>query len=410
MNRNCLFYRRGFLKTASAAIAAPMLIPSRALGSAGASAPSDRIVMGGIGLGNMGSGDLNAFCGNNSVQYVAVCDVRKDVLNDRKARVDNRYRNTDCKAYGDFRELLARKDIDAVHIATPDHWHAIQIIEACKNGKDVYCQKPETFTLRETGLVVEAARRYGCIVSGGRQRVLEDYRGPLQKAWGGEMGTIQWINVNTSNFSSVCNLPEEPVPGTMDWDMWLGPAPWAPYNGKRCSGSYNTARDSWRAYDDYSGGDITDWGAHHIGGATFVADVRDLQPARVTFTPTGGRPHLSFEYPNGFVLHNCRPGTGNLHVEGTAGETLPAKPIPSYRGHGAGSGSIYGDFVECVKSGEKPFRDMARAVNTMVVCHLATIANTLQRSLLWDPAKQEFPGDDEANRLRDRARREPWQL
>ncbi|UCF34015.1 MAG: Gfo/Idh/MocA family oxidoreductase, partial [Phycisphaerales bacterium] len=338
--------------------------------------------------------------------------VRRNVLRDRKGNIDKRYGNRDCKAYGDFRDLLARTDIDAVHIATPDHWHAIMIIEACRNGKDVYCQKPETFTLREGRLVVNAARRYNRVVSGGSQRVLQDYRGHLEKCWGGGLGTIKSININTRNFSSVCNLPEEPVPDTMDWDMWLGPAPWAPYNSKRCSGSYNTARDSWRAYNDYSGGDITDWGAHHFGGATFVADVRDLQPTEVTYNPTKGKPHISFEYPNGLVLHSCRPETGQFHIEGTPGETLPPKPIPSYADSkkGGGRGSIYGDFLECVKTGKRPFRDIEWAVNTMAVCHLATAANTLQRSLKWDAAKQEFSGDAEANRLLDRARREPWYL
>jgi predicted dehydrogenase len=407
--------RRDFLKTvsvAAAAFAAPLAIPSRALGAADTPPPSDRIVMGGIGLGNMGSGDMGAFSGNGSVQYVAVCDVRKDVLADRKGRIDQRYGNGDCTAYGDFRDLLARTDIDAVHIATPDHWHAIMIIEACRNGKDVYCQKPETLTLREGRLVVDAARRYKRVVSGGSQRVLEDYRGHLERCWGGELGTIKSINVVTRNFSSVCNLPEEPVPETMDWNMWLGPAPWAPYNGNRCSGRYDTGGNAWRAYNDYSGGDITDWGAHHFGGATFVADVRDLQPAKVTYNPTGGAPHISFEYPNGVVLHSCRPGTGQFHIEGTPGEKLAPKPIPSYadsKGRG-GRGSIYGDFLECVKTGGRPFRDIEWAVNTMAVCHLATVANTLRRSLVWDAAKQEFPGDAEANRLVDRARREPWYL
>lgn len=425
--------RRDFLKTMTAAatvLSLPAAIRPAALGNADTLPPSERIVMGGIGLGNMGSGDMGAFAGNGGVQYAAVCDVRNDVLQDRKNRIDQRYGNHDCKAYGDFRELLARKDIDAVHIATPDHWHAILIIEACRNGKDVFCQKPETLTLREGRLVVNAARRYHRVVSGGSQRVLEDYRGHLERCWGGELGTIKSINVVTNNFSSLCNLPEEPVPESMDWNMWLGPAPWAPYNASRCSGRYDTSGNAWRAYNDYSGGDITDWGAHHFGGATFVADVRDLQPTKVAYTPTGGRPHISLEYPNGFVLHSCRPGAGQFQIEGTPGETRPPKPIPSYadsREVGAAEGakdgdtknkgkrrrqggSIYGDFIECVRSGTRPFRDIEWAVNTMAVCHLATVANTLKRSLVWDPAKQEFPGDAEANRLVDRARREPWYL
>lgn len=405
------FKRRDFLKTVSAAaVAAPLVITSNALGNAVLPPASERIVMGGIGLGNMGRGDMGAFAGNPSVQYVAVCDVRKNVMMDKKNRIDARYRNKDCKAIPDFRDLLARKDIDAVHIATPDHWHVIMITMACKQGKDVYCQKPETFTLREGKIVVDVARRYNRVVSGGSQRVLQDYRRQLDQCWGGKIGTLKSINVNTGNFSSVCNLPAEPVPDNIDWEMWLGPAPWAPYNSKRCSGSYNTSGNAWRAYNDYSGGSVTDWGAHHFGGATFVADVRDLQPTKVTYTATKRQPHLTFEYPNGFVLHHCKPNTGNMHLEGTPGETLDPKPIPKYRNSRTGRGSIYGDFLECVKTGEKPFRDIQWAVNTMCVCHLATIANTLKRNLTWDPKTQSFPGDEAANRLVDRARREPWQL
>ena len=151
--------RRAFLQTASAAVAAPYVITSAALGNADRPPASERIVMGGIGIGNMGRGDQGAFLGRSDVQYVAACDVRKGALKTSKAKVDKKYENNDCKAYNDFREMLARTDIDAVHVATPDHWHALMVIEACRSGKDVYCQKPETRTLREGPLMIDAARR-----------------------------------------------------------------------------------------------------------------------------------------------------------------------------------------------------------------------------------------------------------
>src|SRR5688572_31025269 len=198
--------RREFLKSASAAVAAPYVITSAALGNQDRPPASDRIVMGGIGIGNMGSGDQGAFLGRGDVQYVAVCDVRQEVREKAKARADQRYKNSDCQQYNDFRELLARDDIDAVHVATPDHWHAIQVIEACRNGKDVYCQKPETRTLREGPLMVEAARRYSRVVSGGSQRVLEDYKDIVNKCWGGELGPIKSINVNVGPLSTQCSL------------------------------------------------------------------------------------------------------------------------------------------------------------------------------------------------------------
>jgi hypothetical protein len=397
--------RRDFLKTASAAVAVPYVITSAARGD-DRPPPSDRIVMAGIGIGNMGRGDQGAYLNRRDVQYVAVCDVREEVREKSKAHIDGHYRNQDCKAYTDFRELLARTDIDAVHIATPDHWHAIMVIEACRNGKDVYCQKPETLTLREGPLMIAAARRYGRVVSGGSQRVLEDYRKYVDPAWAGELGKIRSINVNVDPLPQLCNLPGEEMTEKIDWDLWLGPAPWAPYNAKRCSGSFSINGASWRSFGDYSGGGMTDWGAHHFGGALFAADVRELQPEEVTYHHDQGRPYLSYRYPNGFVLFHNRPNTGNLAIEGTPNEILPPKPVPGYQGEGG----IYGDFIHCVKSREKPFRDIELAVNTAVVSHLGNIAYGLKRSLKWDAAKQEFPSDEEANRLVDRARREPWQL
>ena len=402
--------RRQFLQTAgaagAAALAVPYFVPATSLGNDERAAPSDRIVMGGIGIGNMGGGDQNAFLGRNDVQYVAVCDVRGPQREGAKGKVDAHYQNTDCKAYVDFRELITRPDIDAVHIATPDHWHAIMVIEACRNGKDVYCQKPETRTLREGPLMIEAARRYGRVVSGGSQRVLEDYKALVAKCWGGELGTIKSINVSVGPLSKLCNLPAETVPQDMAWDLWLGPAPWAPYNPGRCDGNFGTGGGSWRSYVDYSGGGMTDWGAHHFGGATFACDVRELQPNEVSYYEEGGKPYVTLHYPNGLDVHHNYPGKGNLEVEATQGQTREPKPVPTYKGEGG----IYGDFINCVKTRERPFRDIELAVNTVIVPHLATIAYMLRRSLKWDSTQQEFIGDEEANRLRDRARREPWLL
>jgi len=402
--------RRRFLRQSAGAAgvlaAAPYVITSTALGAAGRPPASGRIVMGGIGIGNQGGGDQGAFLGRKDVQYVAVCDAKRGVREGAKGQVDQRYGNKDCQAYSDFRELLSRDDIDAVHVATPDHWHAVIVIEACRHGKDVYCQKPETLTLSQGPAMVAAARKYGRVVSGGSQRVLEDYRKVVDQCWGGELGTIKSINVEVGPLPRPCNLPGEPVPEGFDWEMWLGPAPWAPYHPYRCSGSYNINGTSWRSWSDYSGGGMTDWGAHHFGGATFAIDVRDLEPEEVIYHDDKDRKYLTYRYPNGVLLHHNYPGMGNMHVVGTPGEKRPAKPVPSYKGQGG----IYGDFIACVKSREKPFRDIEIASHTAAVCHLGNIAYELQRSLKWDQAKQEFPGDDEANRMTWRPMREPWRL
>jgi hypothetical protein len=398
--------RREFLKTAAVTVAAPYVITSSALGANGRPPVSERVVMGGIGIGNQGSGDQRAFLGHGDVQYVAVCDVKKWARDEAKGRVDKHYGNADCKTYNDFRELLARDDIDAVHVATPDHWHAIVVIEACRHGKDAYCQKPETRTLREGPLMVAAARRYNRVVSGGSQRVLEDYRDVVARCWSGELGKIKSINVQTGMPSTVCYLPGEPVPEGLDWDMWLGPAPWAPYHPYRISGSYKINGTCWRSFSDYSGGHMTDWGAHHFGGALFAVNVREMQPVEILYPDGKDIPCLTYRFPNGISVTHNAPQTKNMHVAGTPGERAPATAVPTYKG----KGGIYGDFIECCKTRQRPFRDIQLAVNTVTTIHLGIACYQLKRSLKWDAAKQEFPGDEEANRLLDRARREPWTL
>jgi hypothetical protein len=203
-----------------------------------------------------------------------------------------------------------------------------------------------------------------------------------------------------------CNLPGKPVPPDIDWDMWLGPAPWQPYHPYRMSGSYDINGTCWRSWRDYSGGGMTDWGAHHFGGATFAVDVRELQPAEVVYHAEKDGEFLTFRYPNGVLIHHNHPGMENMQVVGTPGEKREPKPMPSYKGEGG----IYGDFLHCVKTRQRPFRDIELAVNTVVVAHLGNIAYQLKRSLAWDQAKQQFTGDEEADRFVDRAKREPWQL
>ena len=215
-----------------------------------------------------------------------------------------------------------------------------------------------------------------------------------------------------------CYLPGEPVPDDIDWNLWLGPAPWQPYHPGRCDGNYGTKGNSWRSYFDFSGGSLTDWGAHHFGGAIFAADLRELQPTKATWHPAeAGKPAwVSVTYPNGCEIHHNRPAQfqtvppsvahGNAIKFVGDGTSRAGKPVPSYRGQGG----IYGDFIECVKTRERPFRDIELAVNTMTAPHLMGIAYRLERSLQWDREAQKFVDDAEADRFCDRARREPWIL
>ena len=400
--------RRAFLKAAAAAAAGPYLFTSATRGD-DRPPPSEPIVMAGIGIGNMGkatSGPSSA-ARTSSTWPSATCD--EGARDNAKGQVDKHYDNKDCKAYNDFRELLARTDIDAVHIATPDHWHAIMVIEACRNGKDVYCQKPETRTLREGPLMVEAARRYGARrLRRQPARAGRLSRKYVNKCWGGELGTIKSINVNVGPLSQPCNLPAERVPPDIDWDMWLGPAPWAPYNKARCERQLLHQRQQLAFVQRL-------FGRRHdrLGRAPFRrSDVRRRRPR----TAAGGS-HLSrrqgWQVPDlplrQRVADVPQPAQDRATCKsiGTPGEKRDAEAVPTYKG----DGGIHGDFIHCVQDAGKAVpRHRVCHRTPWPSCHLGIIAYELKRSLKWDSAKQEFPGDAEANRFLDRARREPWVL
>ena len=396
--------RRGFLGTAAAtAFAAPWFVKSSAFGA------SDQFAMGFVGMGGQGRGDMGGFLGFKELRAVAVCDVHQAHRENARRSVNSRYGNNDCACVRDFREITERPDIDAVFCATPDHWHALITVSALKNGKDVYCEKPETLTIREGRIMIETARRYDRVFSGGSQRVWQDYNWYHRVMWSGAAGQLQEICVNIGGPSRECYLPAEPVPAGLDWDMWLGPAPWRPYNRKLHP--YN-----WRGYRDYSGGGMTDWGAHHIGGALFAAQLYD-KPLPVEIIPPDGKEHkrLTCKYANGVRLYLGGAWDGPLGFKGTLGEVPergkprippPRTPIQGYRGRGG----IFGDFVHCVRTRQRPFRDIEIAHRAVATCHLANIAFWLRRPLRFDPAKEKFIGDEEANRWLDRPKRAPWTL
>jgi len=396
MNNN----RRDFLKAA----AVPLIVPASVLGRGGRSAPSERILMATIGCGGQGTGDMGGFMGHGEVQMVAVCDPVPEHRERARTRVNERYRNKDCKAYNDFREVLERDDIDAVLIGTPDHWHAIMTIEACRHGKDIYCEKPESLTVREGRAMVEAVRRYGRVFSGGSQRVLGDYGDWPRLIWGGALGEVKEVFVECGGPSGDCNLPEVPVPKGLDWDMWLGPAPWRPFHPSLIQGGF-------RPYRDYSGGGMTDWGAHRFGAAMFAVGLHLTGPTEII--PPDGKDHryLTYKFASGLTMYHG--GSSNITYKGTDGE-LPGKPgkparhsaMPTYKG----KRGIFGDFLHCVKTRERPFRDVEIAHRACTVCHLGNIAYWLKRPLKWDPVKELVVGDPEANRWLDRPKREPWSI
>jgi predicted dehydrogenase len=400
--------RREFLKTTAAAVAAPYVLTSAALGAAGRPPASERIVMGAIGVGGRGMGDMNAFLGVGEVQVVAVCDVVGSKRDAAKNLVDQKYGDQGCAAHNDFREILVRPDIDVVMIATPDHWHAVIAVEAMKHGKDVFCEKPETLTVREGRRMVEDARRYGRVFSGGSQRVWEDYNWFHRMVRGGAIGDVREVWVNVGRPSTECGLPQEPIPEGLDWDLWLGPAPWVPFNRGRLK---------FRAWRDYSGGGMTDWGAHGFGGALFACNLHTTGPVEIV--PPDGKEfsHLTYRFANGVRIYHGGGWGGILSFRGTKGEIPPREKeapkqtppnifIPNYKGRGG----LVGDFLHCVRTRERPFRHIEVAHRTVTVCHLGNIAYWLNRPLKWDPEKEEILGDPEAARWLDRPKREPWRI
>jgi len=404
MAANRRITRRDFLARAGgAALAAPLFVNSRSFGA------NSRINLAGIGMGGQGRGDLGGALGFKEIQAVAVCDVVEEHRNQAKAMVDSRYGNSDCRAYNDYRDIIARDDIDAVLIGTPDHWHAIISIEAMTHGKDVYCEKPETLTVREGRAMVETARRYGRVFSGGSQRVWDDYNYFHKMVRGGHIGQVKEAWVNVGGPSGPCYLPPVPIPQGVDWDRWLGPSPWRPFHPTLIRGGF-------RAYSDYSGGGMTDWGCHGFGGALFTCNLHETGPAEII--PPDGKDYqlLTYIFANGVRIYHGGGWGGILSFRGADGE-LPARDnsqdetppdiyIPNYKGRGG----IFGDFVHCVQTRERPFRDIEVAHRTATHAHLGNIAYWLKRPLKWDPVKEEIIGDAEAARWLDRPKREPWRL
>ena len=402
--------RRNFIKAAGAAtVALPNIITSNALGANGVPAASERIVMAGLGMGGRGADVLRGFLNRKDIQVVAVNDVKKGQLRSVKRAVDGRYGNQDCQTYEDYREILARGDIDMVFCAPPDHWHAQMMVDACKAGKDVMCEKPLTLTIAEGRKIVEAARRYGRIAAGGSQRVVGDFGRAACAANSGRFGKILSANADPGGPPRPCFLPGQPVSDDINWDLWLGPAPWAPYHAYRCGRAYDLGGKGFRTWEDYSGGMMTDWGGHKFGGALHGLQLDHTGPSEI-IPPKDGQP-LTYVFETGQTL-KVQGGANYVCEGGNVGNnSMRHLNVPAgLRWYSGGANSLVGDFVHCVKTRETPFRDVEWSHRTATVCHLGNIALKLKRPLKWDPVKEDFIGDVEASRMVDRPRRGPWQI
>jgi predicted dehydrogenase len=412
--------RRAFVGRAGAALALPYFVRSSALGAEGRPAASERIVMGTVGCGGRGLGDLGSFLGNDDVQMVAVCDLQASRRNLGKKKVDDYYRSKDCTAYADIFEILARDDIDAMLIATGDNWHTMASILTARAGKDMYCEKPMSVAVTEGRALCDAMDRYGVIFQCGTQRrSVPRFRFAVELAQSGKLGELKTLYAEKApgewfKYHPYATLPAEPEPpkDVCDWDRWLGPAPWRPYNK-----TYLT-RPFWMCSFDFSGGALTEWGSHTADLCQWANNADDTTP--VEFELAEGT--IVAHYANGVRLF-FEEGKWPLHVRfvGTEGEVyvdddgdITAKPesLLAERRFGKGypQGNHVRDFLDCVKSRQRPIAPAEGAHRANSTCQVANICLQLGRTLKYDPAKEQFIGDPTADRMLSRPQREPWRL
>lgn len=424
------FSRRGFLKGAAGlAFGAPWVVPASAFGRSGSMSPSDRIHAAAIGARNRGNDLIRGVIRNPDVRLLLVCDVDRNIREQRAGECNKSYAEQErgqniTQPVPDYREVMERTDIDVVLIATPDHWHAILAIAALRSGKDVYCEKPMTLTIAEGRAMADAVARYGRVFQCGSQRRSEERpRRACEAVLNGRIGKLLRVEVGIGLRPT---KPEpdvaEPVPPELDYELWLGPAPWAPYSTKRCHYNFRFVRD-------YSGGEMTNFGAHFFDVAQWGIGADDSGPVEIVgkgeffdgLWNTFGKVDVTYRYANGVILHGSHvPGgckfigsDGWVDAERLVGEPKEAilAPLGPNDVHlFAPKGGHMGNFLEAVRTRGRTAATVEIGHRSATVCHLGNIAMTLERPLKWDPKAEQFIGDDEANRMRSRPYREPYVL
>jgi predicted dehydrogenase len=428
--------RRGFLKgtaiAAGAAIAAPTFVPSISLGKDGATAPSDRILMGIIGCGGMGNGDMGGLMGCKGVQFLAACDVH-DRQRDRSLNsINKRNKTKDAKGYLDFRELIGRGDLDAVIMALPDQWHAIPAIAAAKAGLDIYGEKPLARSIREARAMANAVHKYERVwQTGSQQRSESKFRFACELVRNGRIGKVHRVEVGLPTGRPGGDPKEVPVPEGLDWDRWLGPAPYKPFTNGIC-------HFSWRWFMDYSGGQLTDWAGHHIDIAHWGVGMErsgpiEIRPDQVTY-PTTGLYNVPTHYQftcqydtdtwkgelsvannqvykqgakwygeNGQWIHVSRRGM-------TVSDDKIKEPIGPGEIHLHPSGNHRANFIDCVRSRKETIAPIEIGLRSISVALLGEIAMLLGRTIKWNPDTEEIIGDPQASAMLGKPYRAPWTL
>lgn len=419
--------RRDFLKTSGGALAATTLAGFNI--SRLSADPSDQITLGCIGMGGHGTNyNLPNFLKLPDVRVLAVCDVFSDKMNTAKSKVDAHYGNADCRTYPDFRNLLAADDIDAVVISTPDHWHVLMSAMAARAGKHVFCEKP-TLTIAEGQDLIRIIRDSGVIYQGGiEDRSVPQYHRMAELVRNGALGKLQRIEVTLPEGDLFPKEESVPVPKGLDYDMWLGPAPFSPYSPTKLG------RQEWRNQFDYSGGKFTDWGAHLMDTAQVAIGEEHGGPLEVEGTGTFPVDALSntattfdltYRYNDDVIMSVKSGGTGirfigkdgwvgneswRSNLEASSPDILDAvyddvsnKMYPRPLGEHAA-------FIEGIKSEKMPYYSPTDIHRLSTAMHIGNIAMLLERKLKWDPVREEFTDDSEANAMRSRPMRAPWSL
>ena len=423
MNKTKRLSRRGFLKCAAAGAVAPYIIPSSAFGA------NDKIVVGSVGVGPRGRDVLDMFMASEDARVVAVCDVNGQRREAARVRVDEHYGAKGCAAYGDFRELIARDDIDVVHCATPDHWHVLVALEAARAGKDMYIEKPLGLSLEQDQVLRDAIRRHGNLFQFGTQHRSErNFRFGCELVRNGRIGKLHTVKVALDASKTAPNFPAMPVPEWLDYDMWLGPAPYKPFTENRIINQY------WWHISDYTLGfvagqnihfaDIAQWGAgtehtgpvHVVGWGRFPADgLCDCAIAynvRHTFA-NGLEMYLTddVENPQGIRFEGSE---GWVFVDLGRVEAEPKSILNTIFDPGEErlyeSKNHVQNLLDCVRTRNQTICPIDQAVRSDTLCHLSDIAMRLARPLEWDPNLERFPNDPQANRMLTRAMRSPWRV
>jgi myo-inositol 2-dehydrogenase / D-chiro-inositol 1-dehydrogenase len=418
--------RRRFLASSAAALGLPTIVPGRVLGQ---DAPSRKVTIGCIGVGDHGTGrNLNMLLQQPDARVVAVCDVFKSRRARAKQMTDKAYGAKDCQEYADFREILARKDIDAVMISTPDHWHVLMSVMALRAGKDVICEKP-TGSIEQGRILANLVKEKKAVYQTSTEdRSLMNYHRMAEIVRNGRIGKLQSIDIKLPAGNRWPTEETAPVPDDLDYDLWLGPARESPFTPKK------TEPMRWRQIFDYSGGLLTDWGAHQVDTAQWANDTERTGPVEVEGAGTINEGSmyntfvdykLRYCYANGVEMRIESGGT-SLRFNGTEGWVgnpgwdqplqASANDIRTWQSKEGDvklftcRGGEHRNFLDCVKSRQNPYCPAETGHRIATILHIGNIAMKLKRKLRWDPDKEEFPGDAEANEMRAVTMRKPWTL